>query len=67
MFKLILGAFIGSLVTYNVILQNDDYRSTFESVNDWTLETMDGALEEDGFVTKGLDSAQEMINNYNKE
>ena len=46
MFKLLIGAIIGSLVTYNVILPNDDYRAAFIGFNDWTMAKVSALLED---------------------
>ena len=46
MLKLMIGAIIGSLVTYNVILPNDDYKSTFVEFNDWTMGKVSALLED---------------------
>ena len=46
MFKLLLGAIIGSLVTYNVILPNETYKSAFISFNNYTMAKV-AALRED--------------------
>ena len=46
MLKLMIGAVIGSLVTYNVILPNDDYKSTFVEFNDWTMGKVSALLED---------------------
>ena len=46
MFKLALGMVIGSLVTYNVILPDDDYRATFVGFNDWSMAKVSALLED---------------------
>ena len=46
MLKLMIGAVIGSLVTYNVILPNDDYKTTFVEFNDWTMGKVSALLED---------------------
>ena len=46
MLKLITGMVIGSLVTYNVILPNPDYKSTFVEFNDWTMAKVSALLED---------------------
>lgn len=46
MLKLLAGMVIGSLVTYNVILPNDDYKSTFVEFNDWTMGKVSALLED---------------------
>ena len=46
MFKLALGMVIGSLVTYNVILPNEDYKSTFVEFNNWTMAKVSALLED---------------------
>ena len=46
MLKLITGMVIGSLVTYNVILPNPDYKSTFVGFNDWTMAKVSALLED---------------------
>ena len=46
MFKLALGMIIGSLVTYNVILPDDDYRATFIGFNDWSMAKVSALLED---------------------
>lgn len=56
MFKILLGAFVGSLVTYNVILPDDSYRSTFEDVNNWTLNKIEAITSD-----VDLDSAKDAI------
>ena len=56
MFKILLGAFIGSLVVYNVILPDDSYRSTFEDVNEWTLNKIEAVTSD-----VNLDSAKDAI------
>ena len=56
MFKILLGAFIGSLVMYNVILPDDSYRSTFEDVNEWTLNKIEAITSD-----VDLDSAKDAI------
>lgn len=56
MFKILLGAFIGSLVVYNVILPDDSYRSTFEDVNEWTLNKIEAVTSD-----VDLDSAKDAI------
>jgi len=56
MFKILLGAFIGSLVVYNVILPDDSFRSTFEDVNEWTLNKIEAVTSD-----VNLDSAKDAI------
>ena len=46
MFKLMIGMVIGSLVTYNVILPNDTYKSAFVGFNDWTMAKVSALLED---------------------
>ena len=46
MFKLLLGAIIGSLVTYNVILPNETYKSAFISFNNYTMAKVAALLED---------------------
>jgi len=46
MFKLLVGAIIGSLVTYNVILPNEVYKSAFVGFNDWTMAKVSALLED---------------------
>ena len=46
MFKLMIGMIIGSLVTYNVILPNDTYKTAFLTFNDWTMAKVSALLED---------------------
>jgi len=46
MFRLALGMVIGSLLTYNVILPDDDYRATFIGFNDWSMAKISALLED---------------------
>ena len=46
MFKLMIGMVIGSLLTYNVILPNDTYKTAFLSFNDWTMAKISALLED---------------------
>ena len=46
MLKIMLGMVIGSLVTYNVILPDDDYRATFVGFNDWSMAKISALLED---------------------
>lgn len=72
MFKILLGAVIGSLVTYNFILPNDDYRETFENFNDWTTGKIEQILEDppateqiEEAAQNALDTVQETIEGMN--
>ena len=46
MLKLLTGMIIGSLVTYNVILPNEDYKETFVEFNNWTMGKVTALLED---------------------
>ena len=46
MFKLALGMVIGSLLTYNVILPNDTYKTAFLTFNDWSMAKISALLED---------------------
>ena len=46
MIKLMIGAVIGSLVTYNVILPNEDYKSTFVEFNNWTMAKVEALMSD---------------------
>ena len=44
MFRIIIGMVIGSLLTYNVILPNDDYNSAFVKFNDYAMAKISALL-----------------------
>jgi len=61
MFKILLGAVIGSLVTYNFILPNDDYRETFEDFNDWTTGKIEQLFEDPPATEQIQEAAQDAL------
>jgi len=61
MLKLLLGAVIGSLVTYNFILPNDDYRETFEDFNTWTKDKIERVLEDPSPLEEAQETAEQAM------
>jgi len=61
MLKRLLGAVIGSLVTYNFILPNDDYRETFEDFNTWTKDKIERVLEDPSPLEEAQETAEQAM------